>query len=169
VRHSWPFWYPNHHLYAHRMALYHIRQIGLDGHDLTAMVDFWSAALGYELDHRESSYAILRDPADAEPRFFLQQVPEPKVGKNRAHMDVEVPDEGPAVDRLVQLGPAPCGGRTFTRTTGPCWLIPKGTSSASGTSADEGCPRFKCVSIRPAEGRFPVLEPASDLGSGGRI
>jgi catechol 2,3-dioxygenase-like lactoylglutathione lyase family enzyme len=86
------------------MALYHIRQIGLDGHDLTAMVDFWSAALGYELDHRESDYAILRDPADAEPRLFLQQVPEPKVGKNRAHMDVEVPDEGPAVDRLVQLG-----------------------------------------------------------------
>ena len=77
------------------MALYHIRQIGLDGHDLTAMVDFWSAALGYELDHRESDYAILRDPADAEPRLFLQQVPEPKVGKNRAHMDVEVPDEGP--------------------------------------------------------------------------
>ena len=104
VRHSWPFWYPNPHLYAHRMALYHIRQIGLDGHDLTAMVDFWSAALGYELDHRESGYAILRDPADAEPRLFLQQVPEPKVGKNRAHMDVEVPDEGSAVDRLLQLG-----------------------------------------------------------------
>jgi hypothetical protein len=36
------------------MAFYHIRQIGLDGHDLTAMIDFWSAALGYELDRRGS-------------------------------------------------------------------------------------------------------------------
>lgn len=86
------------------MALYHIRQIGLDGHDLTAMIDFWSAALGYELDHRRSGYAVLRDPAAAEPRLFLQQVAEPKVAKNRVHVDVEVPDERLAVDRLVQLG-----------------------------------------------------------------
>jgi hypothetical protein len=85
------------------MALYHIRQIGLDGHDLTAMIDFWPAALGYEQDHRGSGYALLRDPAGAEPRLFLQQVPEPKVGKNRAHVDVEVPDERLAVHRLVQL------------------------------------------------------------------
>jgi catechol 2,3-dioxygenase-like lactoylglutathione lyase family enzyme len=86
------------------MALYRIRQIGLDGHDLVAMIDFWSAALGYEPDHRDEGYAVLRDPAGAEPRLFLQQVPEPKAGKNRAHMDVEVPDEASAVDRLVQLG-----------------------------------------------------------------
>lgn len=75
------------------MARYRIRQIGLDGNDLTTMIEFWSAALGYELDHRASGYAVLRDPADAEPRLFLQQVPEPKVSKNRAHMDVEVADE----------------------------------------------------------------------------
>lgn len=90
--------------YAHPMALYHIRQIGLDGHDLAVMIDFWSAALGYELDHREIGYAVLRDPADAEPRLFLQRVPGAKVSKNRAHMDIEVPDESSAVDRLVQLG-----------------------------------------------------------------
>ena len=86
------------------MAHYRIRQIALDGHDLTAMVDFWSAALGYELDHRAAGYAVLRDPDGTEPRLFLQQVPEPKVAKNRAHIDVEVPDEPAAVDRLVKLG-----------------------------------------------------------------
>ena len=86
------------------MARYRIRQIGLDGNDLTIMIEFWSAALGYELAHRASGYAVLRDPADAEPRLFLQQVPEPKVSKNRAHMDVEVADEAAAVDRLLQLG-----------------------------------------------------------------
>lgn len=86
------------------MALYRIRQIGIDVHDLTAMIDFWSAALGYELDHRGQGYAALRDPAGAEPRLFLQQVSEPKLGKNRAHIDVEVPDERSAVDRLVGIG-----------------------------------------------------------------
>lgn len=86
------------------MALYQIRQIGLDVHDLTAMIDFWSGALGYELDHTMSGYAILRDPDGREPRIFLQQVPEPKLGKNRAHIDVQVPDERFAVDRLVALG-----------------------------------------------------------------
>lgn len=87
-----------------QMALYRIRQIGIDVHDLTAMIDFWSAALGYELDHRGQGYAVLRDPAGAEPGLFLQQVSEPKLGKNRAHIDVEVPDERSAVDRLVGIG-----------------------------------------------------------------
>jgi len=86
------------------MALYHIRQIGIDVHDLAAMTAFWSAALGYELDHREQGYALLRDPAGTEPRLFLQQVSEPKLGKNRAHLDIEVPGERSAVDRLVGLG-----------------------------------------------------------------
>jgi catechol 2,3-dioxygenase-like lactoylglutathione lyase family enzyme len=86
------------------MARYHVRQIALDGNDLDAMVGFWAAALGYELDHRQESYAVLRDPDGVEPRIFLQKVPEPKAGKNRAHFDVAVPDEREAVDRLVGLG-----------------------------------------------------------------
>jgi catechol 2,3-dioxygenase-like lactoylglutathione lyase family enzyme len=86
------------------MARYHVRQIALDGNDLDAMIEFWTAALGYELDHRQDSYAVLRDPDDAEPRMFLQKVPEPKAGKNRAHFDVAVPDEQEAVKRLVGLG-----------------------------------------------------------------
>jgi catechol 2,3-dioxygenase-like lactoylglutathione lyase family enzyme len=86
------------------MARYHVRQIALDGNDVDAMIDFWAAALGYELDHRMEGYAILRDPDDAEPRIFLQKVPEPTAGKNRAHLDVAVPDERQAVERLVGLG-----------------------------------------------------------------
>jgi catechol 2,3-dioxygenase-like lactoylglutathione lyase family enzyme len=86
------------------VGLYRIRQIGIDVHDLDAMTDFWAAALGYELDHREQGYVLLRDPAGAEPRLFLQQVSEAKIVKNRAHMDIEVPDERSAVDRLTGLG-----------------------------------------------------------------
>lgn len=91
-------------LYAPYMARYQIRQIGIDGHDLDLLIEFWSAALGYELDHRETGYAVLRDPAGVQPRLFLQQVPEPKPAKNRVHLDIEVPDERAAVDYLTGLG-----------------------------------------------------------------
>lgn len=83
------------------MARYHVRQLALDGNDLDALVDFWLAALGYELDHRDEGYAVLRDPDGAEPRVFLQQA---KQGKNRAHFDIAVPDEAEAVERLVGQG-----------------------------------------------------------------
>jgi Glyoxalase-like domain len=86
------------------MAGYHIRQIGIDGHDLGLLIGFWSAALGYQLYYQEAGYAVLRDPQDAQPRIFLQQVAEPKLGKNRVHLDVEVPDEAAAVQRLTGLG-----------------------------------------------------------------
>jgi catechol 2,3-dioxygenase-like lactoylglutathione lyase family enzyme len=67
------------------MARYHVRQIALDGNNLDAMIAFWAAALGYELDHRQDDYAVLRDP-------------------DRTHFDVAVPDEREAVERLAGLG-----------------------------------------------------------------
>jgi catechol 2,3-dioxygenase-like lactoylglutathione lyase family enzyme len=81
-----------------------VRQIAFDGNRLDTMIDFWIDALGYELDHRTDEYAVLRDPDGVEPRMFLQKVPEPKSGKNRAHVDIEVTDESEAVDRMVGLG-----------------------------------------------------------------
>ena len=86
------------------MARYRFRQLAFDTNPLDRLVDFWTEALGYVLDHRTADYAVLRDPDDSEPKIFLQQVPEPKLGKNRAHVDIEVPDEQAAVARLVELG-----------------------------------------------------------------
>ncbi|HEX3648553.1 MAG TPA: VOC family protein [Pseudonocardiaceae bacterium] len=87
------------------MARYRIRQIVLDTNRLDVLIDFWSAALGYELHHRTADYASLRDPAGLDPVLFLQLVPEPKaMTKNRAHIDIEVPDEQAAVARLTGLG-----------------------------------------------------------------
>lgn len=86
------------------MALYQVVQLAFDTNDLQRSVDFWTAALGYEFDHGTDEYAVLRDPDRAQPRLFLQLVGEPKPGKNRAHVDVQVPDEQAAVDRLVGLG-----------------------------------------------------------------
>jgi predicted enzyme related to lactoylglutathione lyase len=83
---------------------YHVSQIAFDGNELDPLVDFWIEAMAYELDHRTDEYAVLRDPDGTEPRIFLQKVPEGKNGKNRAHVDIEVPDQQEAVDRLVGLG-----------------------------------------------------------------
>lgn len=86
------------------MARYRVRQLVFDTNRLDRLADFWTEALGYELDHRTADYVVLRDPDDTEPKVFLQRVPEPKAAKNRAHIDIEVPDEQAAVARLVALG-----------------------------------------------------------------
>lgn len=104
------------------MARYHVRQIAFDGANLAAMIEFWSAALGYVLDHRADAYAVLRDPDGAEPEIFLQRSTEPKRGKNRAHVDIEVPDERDAVERLVTLG-ATVQWREYFGPKHPHWTV----------------------------------------------
>ena len=46
----------------------------------------------------------LTDPEGRWPTILLQQVPEPKTGKNRAHFDVRVADLDSEVARLCDLG-----------------------------------------------------------------
>jgi hypothetical protein len=71
--------------------------------DFEQVAAFWSAALGYE--RVLPSYLI--DPAGVRPRLAFEIVPEPKVVKNRWHVDlyVENLDElEPRVRELVDLG-----------------------------------------------------------------
>jgi catechol 2,3-dioxygenase-like lactoylglutathione lyase family enzyme len=83
---------------------YRLRQVALDCNDLELLIGFWTAAIGYRVEHHEATWALLRDPNDQDPKLFLQRVPEPRAGKNRMHLDIEVPDEQGAVERLVALG-----------------------------------------------------------------
>jgi len=78
----------------------------LDCADPDALADFWAAALGYERgDFRPPSPYVSLDGASAgQPDLLLQQVPEPKPGKNRMHMDLRVRDNEAEVARLVALG-----------------------------------------------------------------
>ena len=83
-------------------------QLVFDTADPERMADFWSQALGYQLqpppagfdtwdafldsigvppDQRHSASAIM-DPDGVRPRIFFQQVPEPKTAKNRLHIDI---------------------------------------------------------------------------------
>jgi catechol 2,3-dioxygenase-like lactoylglutathione lyase family enzyme len=95
----------------------------LDCADPARLAEFWKMALGYEdepppapfatreawlqqFDRSEpdaEGYAWLRDPAGIGPRLSLQQVREPKVAKNRLHMDVRVAGTGSTGERWTRI------------------------------------------------------------------
>jgi hypothetical protein len=77
----------------------------LDCAEPQALEGFWRAALGYQLFLSIDTHVILvpDDDTSASP-LVLQQVPEPKLGKNRMHLDLVTDDINGEVDRLVGLG-----------------------------------------------------------------
>ncbi|MCK2215801.1 VOC family protein [Actinomadura sp. ATCC 31491] len=86
-----------------------IAQWTLDVRDSRRMAAFWSAALGYEVEH-DGEGPHLWPPADApagSPSVWLQPAATAKPGKNRCHPDLYVPDGGDIdaeVERLIGLG-----------------------------------------------------------------
>ena len=78
----------------------------LDVNDLERSTDFWSAALGYPHRRPITQFMVLRpdDPDDHRPHLILQRVPETKVVKNRAHLDLFFASRDEARDRLLGLG-----------------------------------------------------------------
>jgi len=107
-------------------------QITFDAHDAPALAAWWANLLGYRVeDHHDLVAGLLAqgvvtedqvsridgrfgfagvatavDPEGIAPRFFVQEVPEDKVAKNRLHLDVPVGDEtlDDAVARVTGLG-----------------------------------------------------------------
>jgi predicted enzyme related to lactoylglutathione lyase len=76
----------------------------LDCDDADALADFWRVVLGYEGEPFEFPYLRLSDPTGRWPDLLLQQVPEPKAGKNRMHLDLQVHDVEGEAERLVAAG-----------------------------------------------------------------
>jgi predicted enzyme related to lactoylglutathione lyase len=77
-------------------------EITLDCADLETAAAFWQAALGYAREQViEGRYVTLSGDG---PVLSLQQVPEPKAGKNRLHLDVLVANVDEEVARLQTLG-----------------------------------------------------------------
>jgi predicted enzyme related to lactoylglutathione lyase len=81
----------------------------LDCNELDRAATFWSAALDYREDFRGEPYAVLLPRAGPGSVLVLQQVTEPKQGKNRMHMDLHVDAVEPEVERLLTLGATPVG------------------------------------------------------------
>ena len=82
-------------------------QFVIDCGDLDRAVAFWSAALDATeepvSEHFRPIYRRLRLP-DAEIRVLLQRTDDPKVAKERMHLDLETDDVEAEVQRLEALG-----------------------------------------------------------------
>ncbi len=109
-------------------ATLHVREVVIDCASHDAVVAFWAAALGWQPRRVNEQYVALVPPrgrtaahpdpverpggpepsAGPEPSvgppILFQLVPEPKVAKNRVHLDFGAPDTAEAVARLVDLG-----------------------------------------------------------------
>ncbi len=77
--------------------------IVLVGNDLESCAGFWSEVLGKEISFKTDKYCRIGGDDDT-PSLLLQKVPEQHEHKNRAHIDLDVKDLEPAVQRVVGLG-----------------------------------------------------------------
>jgi catechol 2,3-dioxygenase-like lactoylglutathione lyase family enzyme len=81
-------------------------QINIDCADLDRMVEFYTAALGYEpYGSAGQTYRSIVPADGGGPKIVFQKVPEAKVTKNRLHLDLIVGDRVEAeAARFVTLG-----------------------------------------------------------------
>ncbi|WP_133851438.1 VOC family protein [Labedaea rhizosphaerae] len=77
-----------------------LASIVMDTPDPAALAPFWATATGWEVVRAEPRFASLRAPDGRGPWLELLRTNDPKVGKNRVHLDVR----GVEVERLVGLG-----------------------------------------------------------------
>ena len=80
------------------------KDLCLDAADPLVVGRFWAAALGQQLEVHDDG-----DTAVTGPNFlqlWIDAVPEPKVVKNRVHLDLSTDDVEAEVARLVALGAA---------------------------------------------------------------
>ena len=87
-------------------------EVVIDCADHDVVIGFWSAALGgWRRRDVDAQFVALVPPPEQRtgdgPRplpLLFQKVPEPKVVKNRVHLDIRAPDMRVEVARLVGLG-----------------------------------------------------------------
>ncbi len=85
--------------------------VTIDCDDPRALAEFWTRALGYAVvaDH-SGEYLLLRpapvtgSTAPVGVTVGLQQVAEPRQGKNRVHLDLRADDRPTEVQRLAGIG-----------------------------------------------------------------
>jgi predicted enzyme related to lactoylglutathione lyase len=79
-------------------------EVVLDCSDPEELKGFWQEALGYRVHYSEPSLAVLvLQDVNTSP-LLVQRVPEPRVGKNRMHLDIVTEDVEAEVERLGVLG-----------------------------------------------------------------
>src|SRR3954449_2165913 len=99
-----------------------VSEVVIDCVDHGAVVDFWAAAFGYERREVNEQYVALVPPERAigRPPLLFQKVPEPKVVKNRVHLDCHGHSMSAEVARLQALGASLIAERSLGTLT---WTV----------------------------------------------
>ena len=77
----------------------------VDCRDPRRQAEFWAHALAYKVSQRNPDEFLVSDPAGVGGSLNVMKVPEPKVGKNRLHLDLVTSGSMEAeVTRLAEAG-----------------------------------------------------------------
>lgn len=85
------------------MGLY-IGSTVINTRDLQKGIAFWTAALGYQVRNAGSDFAVLADPNRRWSNLSLQLTTEPKISRNRLHLDLYATAREAEAERLEGLG-----------------------------------------------------------------
>ncbi len=97
-----------------------VASVTFDAVDPEALAGFWAGLLGLTVRPREGRFVALQRPPAGAPELVFQPVPEPKQGKVRIHLDVNVPDVAAAARRVRDLGGSDVGE---VHEAGDTWLV----------------------------------------------
>ena len=79
--------------------------IVVDCRDSLAQATWWATVLGHEVSERNTGEYEVSHPSSGRTPLYFMNVPEPKTGKNRLHLDVTVDESLEAgVAKLVASG-----------------------------------------------------------------
>jgi predicted enzyme related to lactoylglutathione lyase len=83
-----------------------LHHIVIDTYDLPGLASFWSRALGWPILSEREREIVIGPEVDAPVGICLMPVTDPKVVKNRLHLDLttEAADRDAEIDRLLALG-----------------------------------------------------------------
>ena len=110
----------------------HLHSLTFDCADPPALAAFWAGVTGYEVEVSEPWLAILAGDGSVGPRFMFIRVPEPKVAKNRVHLDLGTGELEVEVDRVLGLGAALVGHRQEYGITWSTFTDPEGNEFCIG-------------------------------------
>jgi len=77
----------------------------VDCRDPRHQAEFWARVLAYKVSQRNPDEFLVSDPVGAGGSLYFMKVPEPKVGKNRLHLDLVTSGSMEAeVARMIEAG-----------------------------------------------------------------
>lgn len=82
-------------------------QVVVDAEDPHRLARWWAEALGYVIVHEEPDEVEIRRSAHELPGLLFGRAADPKIVKNRLHLDLRPEDQEAEVERLVDMGARP--------------------------------------------------------------